>query len=97
MRVIARKILREFWVKHPDCEQHLKSWYKEAQNAQWKNSNQLKKDYPSASILGDNRVAFNIKHNDYRLIVRVNYHYQMVWIRFIGTHSQYDKTDATKI
>ena len=97
MRVIARKTLKEFWTKHPDSEQHLKAWYKEAENASWKNSNQLKKDYPSASILGDNRVVFNIKHNNYRLIVRINYNYQMLWIRFIGTHAQYDKVDASKI
>jgi mRNA interferase HigB len=97
LRVIARKILREFWAKHPDCEQHLKAWYKEAENASWKSSNQLKRDYPSASILGDNRAVFNIKHNNYRLIVRINYNYQMLWIRFIGTHAQYDKIDATKI
>ena len=97
MRVIAKKILRDFWTKHPDCEQQLKSWYKEAEHAAWKNMNQIKKDYPSASILADNRVVFNIKGNNYRLIVRINFYYQMVWIRFIGTHAQYDKIDATKI
>ena len=97
MRVIAKKILRDFWIKHPDCEQQLKSWYKEAEHASWKNMNQIKKDYPSASILADNRVVFNIKGNNYRLIVRINFYYQMVWIRFIGTHANYNKIDATKI
>lgn len=97
VRVIARKTLRDFWNRYPDSEQHLKAWYREAEIAEWKNANQLKNDYPSASILGDNRVVFNIKHNNYRLIVRINYHYQMVWIRFIGTHAQYDKIDASKI
>ena len=97
MRVIAKKILRDFWTRHTDCEQQLKSWYKEAEHASWKNMNQIKKDYPSASILADNRVVFNIKGNNYRLIVRINFYYQMVWIRFIGTHAQYDKIDATKI
>ena len=97
LRVIARKILREFWAKHSDCEQQLKAWYQEASKAEWKNTKLIKSEYPSASFLADNRVVFNIKGNHYRLIVKINYDYQMVWIRFIGTHAQYDKIDATKI
>lgn len=97
MRVIAIKILREFWEAHADCEQQLKAWYKEAGKAEWKNHNELKGEYPSASILPNNRVVFNIKGNNYRLIVKINYEYQMVWIRFIGTHAEYDKIDANKI
>lgn len=97
MRVIAKKILREFWNILPDCEQQLKAWYQEAGNSTWKNHNELKIDFPSASILNDNRVCFNIKGNAYRLIVKINYNYQMIWIRFIGTHSQYDKINANKI
>jgi len=97
LRVIAKKILREFWNKHPDCEQQLKAWYREAENAEWKTPANIKKDYPSASILQNNRIVFNIKGNNYRLVVRINYYYQMVWIRFIGTHAQYDKIDANKI
>ncbi|MGC4128338.1 MAG: type II toxin-antitoxin system HigB family toxin [Bergeyella sp.] len=97
MRVIAKKILREFWEIHSDCEQQLKSWYQEVDKGVWKNLNELKCDFPSASILNDNRVCFNIKGNNYRLIVRINFHYQMMWIRFIGTHSEYDKIDANKI
>jgi mRNA interferase HigB len=75
----------------------LKAWYQEAEDADWKGPGDIKRNYPSASILEDNRVVFNIKGNRYRLIVRINYHYGMVWIRFIGTHSQYDKIDASKI
>ena len=97
MRVIAKKILREFWEIHSDCEQQLKSWYQEADNAKWKNLNELKSEYPNASILEDNRVCFNIKGNNYRLIVKINFHYQMMWIRFIGTHAEYDKINANKI
>ena len=97
MRVIAKKTLRDFWNKHPDCEQQLKAWYQEAEEAKWKNPAEIKKEYPSASILEDNRIVFNIKGNHYRLIVRINYSFGMVWIRFIGTHAQYDKIDATNI
>ena len=97
MRVIAKKTLREFWKKHPDCEQQLKAWYGEAEAAAWKGPTDIKRDYPSASFLQSNRVVFNIKGNHYRLIVKINYAYAMVWIRFIGTHSQYDKVDATTI
>ncbi len=97
MSVIAKKTLRDFWLKHPDCEQQLKAWYQEAEAATWSSPNDIKADYPGASILEDNRIVFNIKGNHYRLITRINYHYGMVWIRFIGTQAQYDKIDATKI
>lgn len=97
MRVIAKKILREFWEVHPDCEQQLKSWYKETSLAEWKNPNEIKVEYPSASILNENRVVFNIKGNNYRLIVKINFEYKMVWIRFIGTHTEYDKINANTI
>lgn len=97
MRVIAKRTLRDFWEKHADSEQQLKAWYNEAEQADWKSPNDVKKDYPSASILEDNRVVFNIKGNNYRLIVRINYKYGVVWIRFIGTHAEYDKIDAIKI
>ena len=97
LRVIANKILWIFQEKHSDCEQQLKSWFKEASIAEWTNSNQIKTEYPSASILNDQRIVFNIKGNHYRLIVKLNYEYQMVWIRYIGTHAEYDKIDATEI
>ncbi len=97
MRVIAKKILREFWEKHPDCEQQLKSWYKETEEAKWVSPVDIKRDYPSASFLADQRVVFNIKGNHYRLIVKLNYSFALVFIRFIGTHAEYDKIDATKI
>lgn len=97
MRVISKRILREFWEVHPDCMQQLKSWYQEFNNNRFGSPTDLKIKYPSASILADNRVVFNIKGNSYRLIVKINYEYQTVWIRFIGTHTAYDKIDATKI
>lgn len=97
MRVIAKKTLRDFWEAHPDCEQQLKAWHQDADKAKWKNLNELKASYPSASVLKNNRVCFNIKGNSYRLIVRINFDYQMIWIRFVVTHSEYDKIDANKI
>jgi mRNA interferase HigB len=96
MRVIAKSTLREFWLKHADCEQALKS-YNEADKSTWLHPNDIKDDYPSASILADNRVVFNIKGNTYRLIVKINYDYQKIWIRFIGTHAEYDKINAKRI
>ena len=87
----------DFWENHPDVEPSLKAWYQEAEGADWKGPNDIKRDYPHASFLADNRVVFNIKGNHYRLIVKINYAYGMVWIRFIGTHAEYDKVDATKI
>jgi mRNA interferase HigB len=73
LRVIAKKSLRDFWFKHPDCEQQLKSWFKETEKSKWVTPKSIKKDYPTASILENYRVVFNIKGNRYRLIVRINY------------------------
>ncbi|HKK57931.1 MAG TPA: type II toxin-antitoxin system HigB family toxin [Salinivirga sp.] len=97
MRVIAKKILREFWEKYSDSENQLKTWYKEASKAKWTDPNNIKNQYPTASILKAGRVVFNICGNKYRLIVQINYERQWVFIRFIGTHKDYDKIDANKI
>ena len=97
MRVIAKKILREFWEKHSDSEDQLKTWYKETIKAEWKTPNDVKADYPKASILKGGRVVFNICGNNYRLITHINYVRQWVFIRFIGTHNDYDKIDVDKI
>lgn len=97
VRVVARKTLKVFWEKHKDCEQQLKAWFDEALEANWSTPANIKSQYPSASFLADNRVVFNIKGNSYRLIVKLNYKYKIIWIRFIGTHSEYDKINASKI
>ncbi len=97
MRIIAKRTLRDFWTKHADSEQQLKAWYRETEKTEWENINDLKKDYPSASILQDNRIVFNIKGNNYRLIVKFSFEYQICWIRFIGTRAEYDKIDANTI
>lgn len=97
MRVVAKKILKEFWEKHSDSEEQLKTWYKEATKAKWASPNQIKADYSKVSILKSGRVVFNICGNKYRLITQINYLRQWVFIRFIGTHNDYDKIDADKI
>ena len=97
MRVIAKKILREFWVKQTDSEQQLRTWYKEASKARWTTPNDIKQDYKTASILKGGRVVFNICGNKYRLVVRINYFRKWVFVRFIGTHNDYNKIDANTI
>ena len=97
MRIISIKALKEFWEVHAQSEHPLKSWYHEVKNAAWNTVNDLKSQYPNASILKDNRVCFNIKGNDYRLIVKFNFGYQICWIRFIGTHAEFDKINANEI
>jgi mRNA interferase HigB len=96
-RIIAKKTLREFWEKHNDSEQYLKTWYDTVKNSNWKSPNDVKLTYIYASILKDSRVVFNIKGNAYRLIVKFNFEREWAFIRFIGTHSEYDKIDANLI
>lgn len=97
MRVIKKRTLVEHWEKLPDAKSELQSWYAEAKAADWATPADVKDKYRSASILKDGRVVFNICGNRYRLIVRINYDYQMVYIRFFGTHKQYDKVNAETI
>lgn len=97
MRIIAKRTLRDFWIRHADSEQQLKSWFREIEKSRWTSINELKRDYPAASILQANRIVFNIKGNSYRLIVKFNFEYQICYIRFVGTHAEYDKIDANKI
>jgi len=94
MRIIARKTLQTFWIKHPKSEKPLRAWFHEAKIARWKSFDEIKKQYPSADVLAGNRVVFDIKGNSFRLIVRIHYNTGIVFIRFIGTHSEYDKVNA---
>lgn len=97
MRVIALKTLREFWSKHPQSELPLRAWHAMASRANWRNPADIKSVYRSASILAHSRVVFNIKGNDYRLIVAVHYNRGIMFIRFVGTHRDYNKVDAETI
>ena len=89
--------MREFWEKHPDAEQYLKTWYEIAKSSNWNSPKDVKQTYANASILKDSRVVFNIKGNSYRLIVKFNYERQWVFIRFVGTHTEYDQIEADTI
>ncbi|MFK5972048.1 MAG: type II toxin-antitoxin system HigB family toxin [Flavobacteriaceae bacterium] len=96
-RIIAKSTLRQFWEKHNDSEQYLKTWHDTVKNSKWNSPNDVKQTYINASILKNGRVVFNIKGNSYRLIVKFNYHKQWAFIRFIGTHAEYDKINADEI
>lgn len=97
MRIIAKGTLRDFWEKHPDCEQALLSWYKVAKQAKWQNANEVKEQFGTCRLLGDDRIIFRIKGNHYRLIIKITYTNQIIWIRFIGTHAEYDTIDAKEV
>ena len=97
LRIIAKRTLRQFWEEFPDSEQQLKAWYQESSKAGWESPNEIKEQYTSASILKNSRVVFNICGNKYRLIVEINFPGKRVFIRFIGTHKEYDTIDANKI
>jgi mRNA interferase HigB len=96
MRVIAKRTLKEFWLKHRDAEDALKEWHSTIFKAEWKNPNEIKKNFPSADHVGNNRIVFNICHNRYRLIVVFRYNIQVAFIRFIGTHKEYDGVSDIK-
>jgi len=95
--VIAVSTLRAFWQRHPDAEQPLNAWYEEATSATWTQPADIKARYRSASVLKNRRVVFNIKGNDYRLIVAIAYRLQIVYVKFVGTHQEYDAVDAETI
>lgn len=97
MRILAKGTLRDFWEDHPDARQPLEDWYNEAKRADWNTSSEVKAQFRDASILKGSRVVFNIKGNDYRLVVKINYSYGVVYVRFIGKHAGYDGIDAETV
>ena len=97
MRVIAVSTLKAFWEQHPAAEVPLKAWLEEAQSAQWQQPADIKAQFGHASILKNRRVVFNIKGNDYRLVVAVAYRFQALYIKFVGTHQQYDAIDVLTV
>ena len=97
MRIIAREKLQEFSKRHADARGPLLAWFREVEKEEWDSPSQVRDRYPRASIVGKDRVVFRIKGNDYRVVVRVNYPYRTVVIRFIGTHAEYDRIDAKEV
>jgi mRNA interferase HigB len=97
MRIIALSTLREFWMKHPDAEIPLRAWHALASRAEWKTPADIKAAYRNASFTANNRVVFNVKGNDYRLVVAVHYDRGTMFVRFVGTHRQYDRIDVETI
>jgi len=100
VRVIALSTLKKFWEQNPgyaDVQEPLLAWHRHVLKADWTSPAELKADFGQASILRDGRAVFNIAGNRYRLVVWINYAYRVVYVRFIGTHAQYDQVDAQTI
>jgi len=96
-RILSKRTIKEFWAKHPDSKDYLETWYETVKGANWHNPSDIKSFYSTISILKESRVVFNIKGNHYRLVAKINYEKQWLFIRFIGTHKDYDKIDANTI
>ena len=97
MRVLAKKTLREFWERHREVEQPLLAWYREVARGDWDTPAKVKARYPSASIVAGCRVVFNVKGNAYRLVAKINYRYRTVYVRFVGTHAEYDAVNVEEV
>ena len=98
MNVYNKSSIIEFYKKHGNAKTPLEVWYEEVESFQWKNPNQLKNDFGgNVSILKNSRAVFDVKGNDYRVVTAINYENGWVFIKFIGTHAEYDKIDANTI
>lgn len=99
MRIVSHRKLVEFYSSsgHADAESALEQWYDVAENAVWHNLSDIKKDYPATDYVGNQHYVFNIKGNKYRLVVVVKFTIGHIFIRFVGTHAEYDKIDVSTI
>ncbi len=97
MRIIAKRTLVDFWEVHATAQKPLDEWFRFVRHAEWEDSQDIKRDFASASFLANNRVVFNIGGNKFRLVTKIDYEYKIVFTRFIGTHAEYDKIDAVEI
>lgn len=97
MHIVSKTVLHGFAAQHPTAKQPLLAWIDEVSHAKWQGPQDIKNLYRSASLVANNRVVFNIKANDYRLIVAVAYKIGTVYVKFIGTHGQYDRVDAATV
>lgn len=97
MHVIAKRPLKEFWERYRDAQGALEAWLAHAERAEWAGPADVVADYRTADILPGDRVVFNLKGNQYRLVVKMRYSSRVVYVRFVGTHQEYDGVDATRI
>jgi len=97
VRIIAKRTLQDFWKRHPKAKGPLEAWHQEVAQADWASPSAVKAHFRSASVLQGNRVVFNVAGNQYRLVMKINYPYRVVYIRFIGTHAEYDAIDVTSV
>ena len=97
MRVISKAVLIAFWIRPPAAKQALQTWFEDATHAQWKTPQDIKLRYSSASFVAANRVVFNIKGNEYRLVVAVAYRFAALYVKFVGTHAEYDAINAATV
>jgi len=97
MRVISKRRLKKFWEEHRDCEQQLLTWYKIVKLDHWRSFEEVKQKFGTCKNLGSDRIIFKIKGNRYRLVIKVTFIHQIIWIRFIGTHKEYDRINPKTI
>ena len=97
MRIVAKRTLRTYWEKERRAEQSLRSWHAVAAKADWSSPADVKAAYRTASIVGGDRVVFDIGGNRYRLVVRFDYEHRIGFVRFVGTHAEYDRIDAARV
>lgn len=97
MKIVALSTLKAFWTKHPEAQRSLEAWYNVAREENWTTPQDIRDRYRSADFVGDRRVVFNIGGNHYRLIVAVAYRTGWVYVKFVGTHAEYDKVDASTV
>jgi mRNA interferase HigB len=97
MRVIAKRTLKDYWTKHANCRKELEEWHGVAIKAEWASPKDVKQTYPKASIVSNNRVVFNIVGGNFRLVVKIAYRGKICFVRFIGTHKEYDTIDVATI
>jgi mRNA interferase HigB len=97
VRIIAKRTLRALWVRYPRVRGPLEAWHQEVVQANWASPSEVKAQFRSASILKGSRAVFNIAGNQYRLVVKINYAYRIVYIRFLGTHQDYDQIDVNTV
>jgi mRNA interferase HigB len=97
MHILSKRTLRLFWELHHDAEKQLLGWFKEMEKGEFKSTNEIIQVFSNCRSIGLNRYVFNIKGNKYRLVVKINFDLKTAWIRFVGTHAEYDKIDSMSI